>query len=82
MTDDRAVIKEPVLTMSTNMWVLVQVPSNSRRFIPKLQANRQRTANSPIKLTVNRNHAKKQTEIEFCTNEKKQIQQKRSKLKQ
>ena len=81
MTDDRA-IKEPVLTMSTDMWVPVQVPSNSRRSIPKLRANRQKTANSPIKLIVNRNHAKKQTEIELCRNEKKQIQQKQSKLKQ
>ena len=40
-----------------------QVPSNSQRFEPKLQANSYRTANSPIKYTMNRFHAKKQIEI-------------------
>ena len=40
MTDDRAVLKEPVLTMSTDIWVPVKVPSNSRRSIPKLLTNR------------------------------------------
>ena len=50
MTDDRAVIKEPVLTISTDNGFPVenlsfqykfQVPSTSQRFVPKLRANRE-----------------------------------------
>ena len=79
MTDDRPVIKEPVLTISKDMWVpswrskfpvkvpsrkfksqyKFQVPSTSRRFLPKLRANSQRTANYSIKHFVNHTLAKK-----------------------
>ena len=60
-----AVVKELVFTISTDMWVPVEDPSfESKSQIRTEVASKQlENANSPIKLTVNRTHARKQTAI-------------------